>query len=120
VLLFDIEIEECFENKDRFDDSQLKPYDGKERTYELSDHNDQIAKYLEGYQTKHVFYDPVVEYIIGFFSLNVQLCLHCENQKYHELPFLLHVPVLTMFQHSQGVKLLEQLLDWLYWHFSIT
>jgi len=76
-----------------------------------------IEEYIEDYQENygfHEFNDLVASYMEGFLNSNSQLCLHCEKQKYHEFILLLHVPVLTMFQHSEGVKLLEQLLDWLY------
>ena len=59
-LSFDIKIEKYYENKDKFDDSKLKHWYGKNCTHGLFNHNNQMLEYLEGY---YVFYDQVTDYM---------------------------------------------------------
>ena len=59
-LYFDIKIEKCYENKDKFDDSKLKQWNGKNCTHGLFNHNNQILEYIEGY------YDPISNYMEEF------------------------------------------------------
>ena len=59
-LSFDIKIEKCYENKDKFDDSKQKQWYRKNCTHGLFNHNNQMLEYLEGY---YVFYDPVTDYM---------------------------------------------------------
>jgi hypothetical protein len=119
VLPFDIKIEEYFENKDEFDNSQLNLWFDIENTSKKFNHDDPVTKYFEDQQTDHVFIDPVADYMEGFFSLNFQPCFQCGNKMYYQFPLLLDFLVSILLKHNQTTILVEQLLDWLHWHFSI-
>ena len=98
MLYFDIEIEDCFEN--RFDVSQLKLYDGKESIYELPKHDDKFPKYFENKTTNHIFCDPIVVYMEEFFTTKFQLCFFYEDQAYNKFPTPLQVLVLILLKKS--------------------
>jgi hypothetical protein len=77
VLPFDFEIKEFFENFGNWlDNSQLKQWVDMMRTYEHSKQDNLVIRYIEIYQTKHIFYDPIVDYMEGFPSWKVQPCFH--------------------------------------------
>jgi len=83
VMPFDIKIEKYFENKDEFDNSQLKLWFDIENTSKKFNHDDPVTKYFEDQQTNHVLIDPIADYMEGFFHLNFQPCFQCRNKMYY-------------------------------------
>ena len=80
---FDTKIEEYFENKDEFENSQLKLWFDIENTSQKFNHDDPVKKYFEDQQTDHFFIDPIADYMEGFFSLNFHPCFQCGKKIYY-------------------------------------
>jgi hypothetical protein len=90
-----------------------------ESNHKQFNHDNQIAKYLEGYHTDYDFYDLVSVYMEKKFSLNFQLCFNCGDKMHHELHSPLYCLVFILLKHNQKAMVSDQLLDWLHWNFSI-
>ena len=84
-LPLDVKIEKCFVFGNEFDNPHLKQYVKVEDTHEQSIDDNQIVDFFGNQRNIHDFYDPIDEYMEGFFNLNSQPCLHCEKQKYYKL-----------------------------------
>lgn len=90
-----------------------------ENRSEKFNHDYPDIQYLEGHQIDHHFYDPVVDHMEGFFSLNFQPFFHCGYKLHHEFPSPLYYPVLILLKHSKEGTVFKKLLDWLHWNFCV-
>ena len=67
------------------------------------------------FESCHVFYDPVAEYMENLGSGNGWLYLYCKDQfvYYNFLP--LNLSSLFFIKHEEKVGLWDHLLDWIHW-----
>jgi hypothetical protein len=80
----------------------------------------------------HVYYDPIAVYMEGLlfseYPLIPKVCrivhcpriLCCEYKYGKQFMMLMQTLVLMLIKNSEKTKLLDRLLDWNHWHFSIT
>jgi hypothetical protein len=80
----------------------------------------------------HIYHDPIAIYMEDFFTSEFQsissayfvfydsksLC--CEDQTDNQFLVPLQALVLSFVKNNEIAELLDQLLDWLHWNFSIT
>ncbi len=71
-------------------------------------------------QIEFGFYDPITTYMEYFLKLNDKPYFLLQGQRYYVYILLVEFPIMFWFKHHQRTSSLQQLLDWLIWHFSIT
>ena len=79
----------------------------------------------------HVYHDPIAVYMEEVFFLEFPLipkvsvifhsprALCCEDQVGNPFMFPMQVIFLILVKNSERAELLEQLLDWMHWHYCI-
>lgn len=73
-----------------------------------------------GQQIESGFYDPIAAYMEYFLKLNEKPNFLLKSQRYYVYILLVEFPIMFWFKHHQTITSLQQLIDWLIWHFSIT
>jgi hypothetical protein len=96
----------------------------------LSGHGLKMDKF-EYQEIGHVYHDPIVVYMEELFFSECPLipkvsvivhsprALCCEDQVGNQSMFPMQVLFLILVKNSEREELLEQLLDWMHWHYCI-
>ena len=82
----------------------------------------QLSKEIEcydDYQTNHVFFDPIADYMEKIYCSGFQLYVHLEEQLHLMLPWLFQYLVYLCFKHSKEIQVSDQIDDWLHWKFHV-
>jgi hypothetical protein len=109
-----------------------KLYDDVDSICTIPNDDLEFVEFFEYQEIGHVYHDPIAIYMEEFFISGFQLissasfvshgfkalCYksQADNQFQGPLPEL----VLMIVRNSERAELVDQLLDWLHWHFSIT
>jgi hypothetical protein len=108
-----------------------KLYDDTDNICEISSHNLKLAEF-EYQGIGHVYHDPITIHMEAFFTSefksnsSTSYVFHSSNALCYEDQienrFIVPLQALVMMfiKNNEGVQLLNQLLDWLHWHFFIT
>jgi hypothetical protein len=96
----------------------------------LSDHGVEMDKF-EYQEIGHVYHDPIAVYMEELFFSEYPLIpkvsgivhsprtLCCEDQDGKQFMMPMQVLFLILIENIEREELLEQLLDWLHWHYCI-
>ena len=116
-LPFDIKIEKCYENKDKFDDSKLKQWYGRNCTHGLFNHNKKMIEYLEDY---YVSYDRVADYMEESFNSSHSFLFSSKYgfQIHDEIP--INYSHFILLKNISRVQFLSQFLTWSHWKHDFT
>lgn len=127
----------CFDSATIFSQNSLeKPQinqhmqNGTNGICALSYHGVEMDKF-EYQEIGHVYHDSIVVYMEEIFFSEYPLIpkvygivlsprtLCCEDQDGNQLMMPMQVSFLILFENIERAYLLEQLLDWLHWHYCI-
>jgi hypothetical protein len=109
-----------------------KLYDDIDSICAIPNYDLEFVEYFEHQEIGHVYHDPIAIYMEEFFTSEFQSissasfvfygskALCCEDQTDNQFLVPLQALVLSFVKNSERAELLDQLLDWLHWHFSIT
>jgi hypothetical protein len=101
-------VHSSYENQ--FDSLQMEPQ------FEQPCYSNQMLEYIKDY---HVFLDSVADYVEEFFNWDSGSYFHFKEKICCQWLLEKHFFVLILIKHDQEILFLDQLLDWLYWHFCI-
>ena len=109
-----------------------KLYDDVDIICVIPNYDLEFVEYSEHQEIGHIYHDPIDIYMEKFFLSEFQSIstasfvfygskdLYCEDQTENQFPMPLQALVMSFVKNSERAELLDQLLDWLHWHFSIT